>query len=470
MNLEQLRAALRAALDTRAAHEARIDEIVGEAEKRGDNTLTAVESTEIGELRTAVKAIDEQRSELTERISDLEARAAARAEADAQAAALPTPSVTKAVGGAIVRKEERTYSPGAESRGVSFLRDVASAQLGNDFAASQRLSAHMNEEKIERSAYLGGIEMRDVATSAFAGLVVPQYLVDLAAPAIKNKRPFLDVCNKHTLPAMGMTLNLSRITTQTTVTVQATENAGASETDIDDTLLTVNVRTYSGQQDMSRQAVERGTGTEDIMIADLIGSYHASLDSGCLNDDGTSGTHLGVRNVSGNSAVTYTDADPTAAELHPKLAGLIADMSSGTDEGLTHFVFHPRRWWWLASQLGTSFPLLTVGGAGIQQAGTLGGTGYEASGRGYLGAGIVLDRNIPTNVGAGTEDVIVGINSMECHLWEDPNAPLLIRAEQTGAGNLSIKYVVYGYSAFTAGRYPKATGDITGTGLIAPTF
>jgi len=46
-----------------------------------------------------------------------------------------------------------------------------------------------------------------------------------------------------------------------------------------------------------------------------------------------------------------------------------------------------------------------------------------------------------------------------------PGRPLLIRAEQTGAGNLTVKFVVYGYSAFTAGRYPLATGDITGTGL-----
>ena len=44
--------------------------------------------------------------------------------------------------------------------------------------------------------------------------------------------------------------------------------------------------------------------------------------------DGTSGTHLGVKNVSGNVAVTYTDASPTAARpaparLPPDLLGLL---------------------------------------------------------------------------------------------------------------------------------------------------
>jgi hypothetical protein len=37
-----------------------------------------------------------------------------------------------------------------------------------------------------------------------------------------------------------------------------------SETDADDTLLTVDVRTIAGQQDLSRQAIERGTGIDTI--------------------------------------------------------------------------------------------------------------------------------------------------------------------------------------------------------------
>jgi HK97 family phage major capsid protein len=442
------------------------------AEKRG---LNAAEEASFNEHRSTILALDitdptdpgyaDSIAAVQSRYNEL---AAIEARTFDIAARTPAPNVQ-------VRKEQRTYGPASEAAGVSFLRDVAFAQLSNDFQASQRLGRHMQEEIVERAEYLGGVtgaEVRDASTSSFAGLVVPQYLVDLAAPILKNKRPFLDgACNPHPLPPQGMTLNLSRITTATTVTVQASENAAASETDIDDTLLTVNVRTYAGQQDMSRQAIERGAGTEQIMVQDLIGSYHSALDSGCLNDDGTSGTHLGVRNVSGNAAVTFTSGSPTAALLHPKLADLISQLSAGTDEGLTHFVMHPRRWWWLASQLGSTFPLITVGGAGMQQAGTLGGLGYEANGRNYLGAGIVLDRNLPTNLGAGTnEDPIVGVNAAECHLWEDANAPLLIRAEQTAAGNLTVKYVVYGYSAFTAGRYPLATGDITGTGLVTPAF
>ena len=62
-----------------------------------------------------------------------------------------------------------------------------------------------------------------------------------------------------------------------------------------------------------------------------------------------------------------------------------------------------------------------------------------------------MDANIPTNLGAGTEDVILGVTADELHLWEDPGAPLFIRAEQPLANQLAVRFIVYGYSAFTAG-------------------
>jgi hypothetical protein len=43
-----------------------------------------------------------------------------------------------------------------------------------------------------------------------------------------------------------------------------------SETDADDTLLTLNVLTSGRAQTVSRQAIERGTGVEDTTFEDLI--------------------------------------------------------------------------------------------------------------------------------------------------------------------------------------------------------
>ena len=42
-------------------------------------------------------------------------------------------------------------------------------------------------------------------------------------------------------------------------------------------------------------------------------------------------------------------------------------------------------------------------------------------------------------------------------LWEDGDGmPRQLKFEETLAGNLTVKLVAFGYSAFTAGRYPKA--------------
>jgi HK97 family phage major capsid protein len=479
--IDIVRAELRALLDQRTAAQAKLDTIVATAETEGRN-LSDDETSAFTTARDELRAIDEKRPAIEVRLAELEADAEAREAAEALAAKIPTtPDVSVRgggqIGGGVVRAEARTYAKEIDRRagvadGVLFLRDVAAAHNVGVFVpgAQERIARHMQEERVERADYLGGIEQRDIGTSQFAGLTVPQYLTDLVAPTVRKRRPFADVCRKHPLPAQGMTVNISRITTASAAAIQATQAAAVQETDMDDTLLTIDVRTIAGQQDVSRQALERGTGIDSVVVEDLIGAYHEELDRGIINDDGTSGTHLGIKNVSGNVGVTYTDASPTAAELFPKLADLVQQIQAATNNGLSHFLFHPRRWWWFASQLSSTFPLLTVGNAGVQQVGNVGDTSYDNGMANLLSGKVVLDRNISTALGGGTEDAIYGVDADECHLWEDSNAPLLIRAEQTGAGNLLVKFVVYGYSAFTAGRYPLATGDITGTGLAAPTF
>lgn len=460
--LDEIRKKIADAIAKRDEHQRELDELLEGVEARGDGDMNDDEKAKFAELRTAIVAIDDETlpplQERETELADVEKRRTA-------AAAIPRPANPAPVK---VTAEARTYTPDAERReGVSFVRDVVAATFGGDFSARGRLERHMQEERVER----GGIEQRDVGTGAFTGLVVPQYLTDLVAPKARAARPFADICRKHPLPAVGMTVNISRITTGTAVAVQATENTAVQETNADDTLLTVDVRTIAGQQDVSRQAIDRGVGIDEILVADLVAAYHAELDRGIMHDDGTSGTHLGLINVSGNITVAYTDASPTAAELYPKMADIIQQIQAGVFAGVTHFVMHPRRWWWIAKELGSTFPLLQIPGSG-DRAGNVGGTDYRVQGgRDIFGVPVVLDGNIATNLGAGTnEDTIFAVTADECHLWEDPNAPLFMRAEQTGAANLTVKLVVYGYSAFTAGRYPTANGDISGTGLVTPTF
>ena len=81
---------------------------------------------------------------------------------------------------------------------------------------------------------------------------------------------------------------------------------------------------------------------------------------------------------------------------------------------------------------------------------------------------MIVDANVPTNLGGGTEDAIYAISAEELHLWEDD--AVFIRAEQTNAASLGVLFVAYKYFAYTASRYTSAHARISGTGTATPTF
>jgi HK97 family phage major capsid protein len=411
--------------------------LIADAEKRGEE-LDAKESARFRELTSQMTEIDQRLAAIELEYKGLQEReneilAFEKADDNARKAAeqwanrADDPASVAAP--ARVRSEARTYSPDSEKRGTSFFRDLYASSMYHDPDAAARLERHSREARLHEAA---GIEARDVGTTQFGALTVPAYLTELAAPAARAMAPTVAITNRHPLPADGMTVNISRITTGTAVATQSTDHEVVQETNADDTLLTVSVRTYAGMQDVSRQALDRSTGVDDILTQDLVRAYWTTLDDAILNGAGTLGTHTGIRSTSSIIAVSYADTTATVAELYPKLADLIQQIQSGV---------------------------------------YMGGTDYMAQNRNILGIPVIVDGNIPTTLGASTnEDVILGVTAPELHLWHDPSAPLLIRAEQPLANQLAVRFVVYGYSAFTAGRYPGAHGTITSTGLTTPSF
>ena len=407
-----------------------------------------------------VDALVEESRSLDSKIEKLTAQAAADAKA-AEARSVVADVAMPKTGAARVTREARTYTP---ESGQSFVKDAFTAKFNNDYAAQERLARHTREEEIER---------RDVGTGNFAGLVVPQYLVDLAAPLARAGRPTADFAtSKHALPAAGMTLNISRMTTGTSTAIQAAENDAISETNADDTLLTVDVRTIAGQQDISKQAIERGTGIDQFIIQDLIRGWHTTLDNQILNGAGTSGEIRGLATTSGINTVTYTDAAPTVAALYPKLADAYQQIQTDVFMNPTHWIMHPRRLAFLLSGVDLQdrpLVLPALNGPMNAVATGQGAASYGNSGYTLMGLPIIVDANIRTTI-AGDQDEIYCVTAPELHLWEQAGSPFALNFDATGAGSLTIKSVVYGYAAFTAGRYPAASSVINGTGLATPTF
>ena len=439
-------------IERRDAVKAEMDAVLEAVAAENRTDLTAEETEKVDAL------VEESRS-LDAKIEKLTAQAVADAKA-AEARSVVAEALPK-VSTSIVR-EERTYRP---DNGTSFVRDAFNAQVRGDYSAQERLARHMKEESVER---------RDVDTSNFAGLVVPQYLVDLAAPLARAGRPTADFAtNKMALPAAGMSLEISRMTTGTSTAIQETQNTAVSETDADDTLLSIPVRTIAGQQDLSRQAIERGTGIDTFVVADLIRSWHTTLDAQVLNGSGSNGQFKGIRNAGGN-AITFTTTSPTVALLYPKLADALQQVQSNVFTTPTTWIMHPRRLAFLLAATDTAGRPLVVPAAGVPQNAVSTGAGvaqYANSGYQLLGLPIVSDANVGTTYGAATnQDEIYLVDAREMHLWEQPGSPFSLRFDATTPGSLTIKTVVYGFSAFTAERYAKAASIISGTGLTAPSF
>jgi hypothetical protein len=440
--------------------------ILAKVQQEGRSTLTEEEDKRVAELRDQHTAEKENEQGIRAKLATAnEILGEEESRAKAEKETKPTGATRKAYDQvARVGTEERTYRKDTDPYGKGFLSDIVRNFSSQDVEASGRLSRHMAEERVERAEYL----TRAVGTGAFAGLTVPQYLTDLYAPATAALRPFADACNRHPLPADGMSVNISRITTASSAALQASENSAVSETNLDDTLLSPLVQTAAGQQTISRQAIDRGTGIEDVTMQDLFNRVATVLDNTLLNQ-----ATNGLTNVA--TSVAYTDATPTGAELYPKILGAAA----GVEAALlamgrpTHAVMHSRRWYWLSSQMSSAWPLINWQGLPVQAAGTANtGSSYGSGPRGVLPCGleVIVDNNIGTTLGAGTEDELYVVPQSECHLWEDPAAPMFIRAEQPAAASLGVLLVAYAYFAYTFGRYANGMQKVNGTGMIAPTF
>lgn len=473
--LDQLRAqahdAHRAAVRRRDAAARDTQAIIGVARGRPDGMLTRAEADRaagLRQIREQARATVTETAAMAARLDELAAEEAGYVARSRQTypSAQPVPE-TRIPGHdmAAIGYEARTYRKDTDPHGVGFLRDVLSNYLNRDPGATDRLTRHIAEERVERP----GWEARaagDTNTGNWAGLTVPQYLVDLVAPQISALRPFADAATVHyPLPASGMALDISRVTTGTSVALQTNELSAISATTADDTLLTVPVQTAAGMQNVSRQAVERGTGIDTAVMTDLLRKHATCIDSTLINQATTGVSALA-------QTVTYTSASPTAAEIWPYLM----QGSSKVEQALmgvappTHVIMHTRRFNWLASQVSNSWPFIGNAPVPPQMGGMQLTTEYGPAVRAVLSNGtkVVVDNNVPVTAGAGTQDELYVVAGDESFwLAEDPNAPIQIRAEQPNLPQLGILLVVYSYFAYWT-RYTNAVAKIVGTGTIAP--
>jgi HK97 family phage major capsid protein len=346
-------------------------------------------------------------------------------------------------------RSEGVYRPDGSA---SFFADLVSHRSNPD--AFGRLQAHQREQ-------------RDVTTGAPGGseFVVPQYLQAAWIGTARAGRPFVDVLPRMNLPTSGMSFVLPRVATAPAVGVQVNEADAVLETDLDADAVTVYVRTFAGQNDISQQLLDRSDPSFDqVLFSELAADYDEKLDVQCLAGTGSNGQHLGVRAVTNINTQTYTATTPVATGLISKVYGAISDIATNRKRSPNAIVMHPRRAAWLAASLSSSFPLVQQGqlmqAVGVQDGGFL---------RTFAGLQVVADPNIGTTYGAGTnEDEIYVVFADDLLFAEGPMQARVLH--EVLSGTLQVRVQVFAYSAFASARYPKAIAKVSGTGLAAPTF
>lgn len=488
MNPEQIRAAIQAALEQRSTHEQTVDTLRSAI---GSGEPTPEQATQLREARAAVAGVDAQLDQLSASLNDAldeERREARAAQLRRELVPAGERRAERPAGGAHVTSEERTYTRTKSSRGEASYFVDQYRLLQGDMTARSRLERHAQEALVEGE----GMSTRAASTGNFAGLVVPQYLIDLAAPVLRTGRPVANAVQGLPLPEQGMTLVIPRGTTGASAASQNGENTNVSSTDEQWTDLNVPVRTIAGQQDVSRQSLERGSpGIDEMIYLDLAAAYHSEVDRQVINGSGVGNQMLGMLQTAGRIASAAYGAVITPGAYNRKVAGGIANMGGNTRVQPDLVVAHPRRWGWLTSgEDSTGRPLVVPGVGGPMNIVALNVNpgSYGASGDGtetgsfttqgsIQGLPLLTDGNVPDNVGTNVEDASVVIDRSNCLLWEEGNGqPKQLRFDQTSGNTLTVKLVIYGYAAFTSGRYPKAVAQIggadtvAGNGQVAPAF
>lgn len=360
-----------------------------------------------------------------------------------------------------ITRENLTYEPWAADR--SFFRDAYAARSG-DPDALQRIVQHNREMQIEGRA----LTSTDGAGGEF---VPPIWISDQWVSLARYTRPVANSFTQLALPPAGDTVNLPRVATGSTVATQQ-DGGSVSSTDPTTDAVTANVVTIAGQVDLSRQSWERSApGLDQVLSDDLGRAYHAKVEQQVVNGTGSAGQALGLLNVSGINAVTYTSGTPTVANLYTKIGDATQRIAAAIYQPATAVAMAARRFQWIASATDSQGrPLMTPVGPQNTVGAYNAPTGEGPAGT-IQGLPALISPAISLTSGAGTnQDTVIVYRPEECFLWENPAGPAIRVFEDVLSGTGQVRVQTFGYVAAMPHRRPTSISVISGTGLAAPTW
>ncbi|MFE7559662.1 phage major capsid protein [Kitasatospora sp. NPDC057500] len=490
---DHLRRRIEALLEQRAQLKTELDAVLA-APSAADRNLTADEQRAFAEKREAIRVVDTDLDTARTQLQDLdeeEQRAAAAAELRA------TLGTGRPTAGARIVSEPVTYH---RTGAHSYFLDLARAELGRGdgdgghAAARDRLQRHAAELDVElpkRQARLDaaaegavrgleGVNER-AAESAFERRVAPNrtdgqggyfvpplWMVDQYIDLPRFGRTIANSVRNMPLPSGTDSISLPKIATGTATGVQTADGAAVTSQDLTDTSVTAPVRTVAGQQDVAMQLLDQSPiAFDEVMFADLIADYNQKIDVQVIAGSGAAGQARGILNTPGINSVTYTDATPTLPEMWPVFAQAASQVAKNRKLPALATFMTPSLWYWIVSQLDTAGrPLVQVEpGTGFNIAALQTGAVAEGPAGRIVSLPTLLDGNIPSNLGAGTnESRIITARTSDLYLWEGSMRTRVL--QEVLSGTLQVRFQVWNYFAFMADRRPESVSVISGTGVI----
>jgi HK97 family phage major capsid protein len=367
--------------------------------------------------------------------------------------------------GAIAKGELRSESQYRPDQvdSTSFLRDLLVAGKG-DQAARERLERNKRE-----AVDFWGAEYRDMGDVSTAGgeFLPPLYLSDLWVEPSIAKRPLADALPQYPLPPGGTHISIPAMTSGVFVEARAELSEVAHGDGVTETV-TSEVHEYAGYVDVGRIGVMRSDpGLQMVIGRTLMRRYNAAIDTDLLSGSGSGAHHLGLDHA-GLNTVTFTSSSPTIAGLLPLVYEAINEIYEAREGDAVPdlIVMSPRRAAWAAFQQTANHPLAEqLGLAAGQNVGTQDG-GFLRS---FAGLEVLIDPNITTTAGSGTNEDVVYVLARNDFLFSE--GPLFARVhEDVGSGTGEIRFAVFAHSAALFARYPTSGTIIGGTGLQTPTW
>ena len=448
MNLSET---VRRAQNDRAAQATRLTDTA----ERENRSLTLAERTEHDAILTDVV-------EMSARVRELEAAEAAEARGAQHRLEYPdtVPEQRTGPSGWRVGAEAATYTMAADS--PSFFRDLRHAQVG-DRDAIERLARNNSETRaLGNTAGTGG------SAGEFAP---PAWLIESFVNLARPGRVTADLFHHEPLPAGVSSVNLPKITGGTATASQTTQNTLLPQTDMTTAALSSNIVTIAGKQVVSQQLLDQsGIPFDRIVLEDLAADYARQLGTQALTGTGIGGVLRGYLTPASATVVTWTQATPTAAGFYSQLAKLQGQINATRFAPPDAVVMHPRRWAWFASFTdSTGRPLVVPTAGGFNSmANPMPGmaAGHVGS---VLGMDVYTDPNLPTTLGAGTnQDVVLMFPREDIWLWESDLRAEAFTAPYADA--MGVLFRCFSYTAMVPDRYLASLGQIQGSGLVTPTF